>query len=136
AREPIRRKARFPVAEPPARRFVTLRWQGSRLAEQDFVLRSPPSQPHQGSVALGISPVTVAGAAAFRTQTSRFEPYRIPSSPVVRPEPTQAHHLPTPATWQCESPPQIMSEQDATEDADSVASEASVDARHATKMAK
>jgi hypothetical protein len=60
---------RFPVAEHPVRRFKnTMRWQVSRLAEQDF--SSDPRLPDLSvSGQLGISPVTVAGAAAFEPAT-------------------------------------------------------------------
>jgi hypothetical protein len=55
----------LPVAEHPVRRTKnTWRWQVSRLAEQDF--SSDPRLPDLfGQWRLGISPVTVAGAAAF-----------------------------------------------------------------------
>ena len=54
---PRRGTPRPPVEE-------TIRWQVSRLAEQDF--SSDPRLPDLiGQWLLGISPVTVAGAAAF-----------------------------------------------------------------------
>jgi hypothetical protein len=58
------RAARFPVAEHPVRRFKHIRWQVSRLAEQDF--SSDPRLPDPDGVSgiSRISPVTVAGAAA------------------------------------------------------------------------
>ena len=63
------RMARFPVAEHPVRRSKHIRWQVSRLAEQDF--SSDPRLPDLAvSGPLGISPVTVAGAAAFRARQS------------------------------------------------------------------
>ncbi len=54
------------------------------------------------------------------TQIFRFEPYRIPSSPVVGQEPAQSHHLPKATTCQAEGPGQMTSEQDAALDADTV----------------
>lgn len=59
-------KARFVprrgTPRPPVKE--TIRWQVSRLAEQDF--SSDPRLPDLlGQWRLGISPVTVAGAAAF-----------------------------------------------------------------------
>jgi len=58
----------LPVAEHPVRRSRSLRWQVSRLTEQ--VIPPIPSFPALKRVSgLGISPVTVAGAAAFQGQT-------------------------------------------------------------------
>jgi hypothetical protein len=42
------RAARFPVAEHPVRRFKHIRWQVSRLAEQDF--SSDPRLPDPDGV--------------------------------------------------------------------------------------
>jgi hypothetical protein len=43
-----------------------MRWQVSRLAEQGFIPSIPAFPTLLGLVALGISPVTVAGAAAVQ----------------------------------------------------------------------
>jgi len=56
--------ARSPSRNTPSAGSTHLRWQVSRLAEQDF--SSDPRLPDLAvSGPLGISPVTVAGAAAL-----------------------------------------------------------------------
>ena len=69
--------ARSPSRNTPSAGH-SLRWQVSRLAEQGFP--SDPRLPDRmGQWRLRISPVTVAGAAAFRREPWRLLPYRIPS---------------------------------------------------------
>jgi cob(I)alamin adenosyltransferase len=113
-----------------------MRWQVSRLAEQGFIPSIPAFPTLLGAVALGISPVTVAGAAAVQAKSKGFEPYRIPSSPVVGQEPTQAHHLPVAATCQAKGAHPVMSKEDAAADEKAALSGGSLDERHAEKMAK
>jgi hypothetical protein len=58
---------RSPSRNTPSAGLERTRWQVSRLAEQGFAFPSIPAFPTLvGSVASGISPVTVAGAAASR----------------------------------------------------------------------
>src|SRR6185312_16896155 len=62
-----------------------MRWQVSRLAEQDFLLRSPPSRPRGGQWLIEDLSGHGRGGGCFEAH-SLFEglaPYRIPSSPVV-----------------------------------------------------
>ena len=56
----------------------TMRWQVSRLAEQGFIPSIPAFPTLLGAVALGISPVTVAGAAAVQANPKDLSPIAFP----------------------------------------------------------
>ena len=68
---------RSPSRNTPSAGYKSMRWQVSRLAEQAFAFDSRLPDLW-GSVASGISPVTVAGAAAFRVKSSGFDPIAFP----------------------------------------------------------
>jgi hypothetical protein len=70
--------ARSPSRNTPSAGLDSVRWQVSRLAEQGFIPSIPAFPTLLGSVALGISPVTVAGAAAFQIKSKGFEPIAFP----------------------------------------------------------
>lgn len=60
---------RSPSRNTPSAGLNSMRWQVSRLAEQGFPF-DPRLPDLWGSVALGISPVTVAGAAAVQVKSA------------------------------------------------------------------
>jgi hypothetical protein len=60
-----------PSRNTPSAGLNSMRWQVSRLAEQGFPFDARLPDPFR-SVASGISPVTVAGAAAVRVRSSRI----------------------------------------------------------------
>ena len=68
---------RSPSRNTPSAGLNSMRWQVSRLAEQGFPFDSRLPDLF-GSVASGISPVTVAGAAAVQVKSRDLSPIAFP----------------------------------------------------------